>query len=144
MFFKPFHLLGIALIAGLGLSMSPCEAAETTLRSTHEVSDARIKKLEKMHNDAEALILTSNFDEAIQKYNDILIYEPDDETAYVNMGNAYMILGNFMKAENAFSNALHINPDNASAQAGLQKINDPDGPPAEEAPLNLSLRKKES
>ena len=43
------------------------------------------------------------------------------------MGQAYMILGDFDKARDAFSNALHINPENDTAAFGLQKIMDPDG-----------------
>lgn len=39
-----------------------------------------------------------------------------------------MIQGNFARAEDAFKNALHINPDNEVALLGLQKIHDPDNP----------------
>jgi hypothetical protein len=37
------------------------------------------------------------------------------------------VLGNYKKAHDAFTDALRINPDNAEAMLGLQKILDPDG-----------------
>jgi tetratricopeptide (TPR) repeat protein len=91
-------------------------------------------KLEKMHSDAEKLVIQNKFREAIRAYTDIILYEPDDEVAYTNMGHAYMILGDYKRARDAFQNALTINPDNDVAYLGLQKIIDPDSLNASNVP----------
>ncbi|MBI2094916.1 MAG: peptidoglycan-binding protein [Candidatus Omnitrophica bacterium] len=41
-----------------------------------------------------------------------------------------MILGDLGRAENAFLNALDINPSNETAFLGIQRIRDPDSAPA--------------
>ena len=68
-----------------------------------------------------------DFRSAIRIYSDILLLEPDDETAYTQMGQAYLVLGDIGRAHSAFRNALYINPENAIAALGIQKIMDPDG-----------------
>jgi Flp pilus assembly protein TadD len=97
-------------------------AAETPKKT----AGAQILTLETMHGDAEKLVIEGRFREAVRVYSDIILVEPDDETAYANMGHAYMILGDYGRARQAFMNALHINPDNQVAYLGMQKIIDPD------------------
>lgn len=96
-----------------------------------ELPDDRIKQeiaqLEQMHRQAETLITENRFREAVRLYSDIILVEPDDEIAYANMGHAYLILGDYGRAREAFLNALHINPENEMAYIGMQKIVDPDG-----------------
>lgn len=91
-----------------------------------DVSDAKIARLEAMHTHAEDLILKNDFKGAIAVYDEILLEEPDDETAYTGMAQCQLVLGDFKRARNSYLNALHINPDNETAQLGLQKIQDPD------------------
>lgn len=85
-----------------------------------------LDELKKMHEVADQLMAVRDVEKALKIYQDILFMEPDDEIAYVDMGRAYMILGQYKNAAQAFSNALDINPDNEVAQMGLQKIYDPD------------------
>lgn len=90
------------------------------------ISDQHIAKLDTMHAHAEDQIIESDFNGAVRTYSDILLIEPDDETAYTGLGQVYMIMGQYDKAKDAYLNALHINPDNETAVRGLQKITDPD------------------
>jgi len=68
-----------------------------------------------MHKKAERLIAQNEIRRAAALYSNIILMEPDDETAYANMGNCYLILGDFKRAEDAFQNALEINPENETA-----------------------------
>ena len=132
MIFKRALLTLVALVL---LAPSSASAIERVMTDEH------IQKLEQLHQEAETLIVTNDFDGAIKKYDEILMFEPDDETAYANLGNAYLILGNTTKAERAFLNALNINPDNEVARSGLTKIHDPDHPEIPELSNNLKIPK---
>ena len=86
----------------------------------------QIQKLEELHRKAEEQIILNQLRDAMDTYQEILFLEPDDETAYANMGQLYLIFGDFKKAEAAFQNTLSIDPDNETALSGLKKIKDPD------------------
>jgi cytochrome c-type biogenesis protein CcmH/NrfG len=88
----------------------------------------RAGELNKLHRKAYHFKEEGEWNKAVDTYREILLIEPDDETAYTNLGSIHMILGNYRRAEDAFKNALHINPDNRVALLGLQKIYDPDNP----------------
>lgn len=116
-------------------------------RSFTAVSDNSLKEIEARHAQAESLIARNEFRTAIQKYTEILLMEPDDETAYVNMGHCYLILGDNRRARTSFQNALDIDPENELAREGLDKVNNPDGtmgligheppePPLQPAPVS--------
>lgn len=90
-------------------------------------SEAVIQSLENMHIQAESQIIENDFEGAIKTYSEILLIEPDDETAYTGLGHCYLVLGQYRNAHDAYKNALAINPENPSAILGIQKIMDPDG-----------------
>jgi len=58
---------------------------------------------------------------------DILLMEPDDETAYTGLARSIWCRGRYKMANEAFQNALNINGNNEVALAGIRKIMDPDG-----------------
>ena len=89
-------------------------------------NEALVAKLEDMHRKAEKQIAVNDFSAAIGTYRDILLEEPDDETAYANMGRCYLVRGDYGRAREAFLEALDINPENEAARRGLEKIRDPD------------------
>lgn len=91
------------------------------------ISAEQLSQLETLHQQATDLLIKNDFQGALHAYSDILLNEPDDETAYTGLGQIYMVLGQLKKARDAFENALHINPDNQVALHGMQKIMDPDG-----------------
>ena len=115
----------IAIFIGSAVVLSRHSQAQPNAFSAVTAED--IARLESMHQQASDLLLKNDFDAAIRVYSDILLMEPDDETAYTGLGQIYMVLGQFKRAHEAFQNALHINPDNQVALVGIRQIMDPDG-----------------
>jgi len=122
-FLSAFFLFSIPLLAG---HPTPVCAEPSDYSKWANVSDAKIHNLEILHEKAEEHILTNDFKGAIKIYEDIILEEPDDETAYTGLGQCYLVLGDYPRARNAYKNALHINPGNETALAGWKKIQDPD------------------
>ena len=96
-------------------------------KSITTISAEQVSELEIMHQRATDLLLKNDFQGALRAYSDIVLVEPDDETAYTGLGQIYMVLGQLKKAHEAFENALQINPNNEVALLGIRKIMDPDG-----------------
>ena len=90
------------------------------------IPETKLRALEQLHQKAEEYILKNDFKAAIRVYDDIVLSEPDDETAYTGLGQCYLVLGDYPRAKNAYLNALHINPDNETALLGMKKIENPD------------------
>src|SRR5688500_7284982 len=107
---KPLPTVLLAL-----LSLCPPAFAE---RSFTEIESAAISRLELMHAEAEKKITANDFKGAVEIYQNLILLEPDDEIAYVNLGNVYMILGQFAKARESFEQALSINPESEPAFGG--------------------------
>ena len=59
-----------------------------------------------------------NINEIAPFYENMALQNPDDDQAYANLGYAYLILGDPVRASDAFRNALSINPDNVAANKG--------------------------
>jgi tetratricopeptide (TPR) repeat protein len=114
-----------AVLALAILSSSPCVNAEP--KNITSISAEQLSELESMHQHATDLLIKNDFRGALRAYSDILLAEPDDETAYTGLGQIYMVLGQVKKAHEAFKNALDINSNNEVALLGIQKIMDPDG-----------------
>ena len=124
---KPFFNFLITLIAVWALSGFECRAwAEDTTENFINTTPEKVAQLARLHEQAEVLVAEDRYREAVDVYLEIILVEPDDEAAYANLGHAYMILGDFARAKDAFQNALHINSQNEIALLGLQKISDPD------------------
>ena len=126
-------ILLLAVFLGAGTLLPSLGRAEDTPGSITSPSHEHINEIRSLHRGAEDLLEAEHYRQAIEVYTEILLLEPDDETAYANMGRAYMILGQYDRAENAFLNALHINPENELALAGIRKLRDPDRPLEPEA-----------
>jgi cytochrome c-type biogenesis protein CcmH/NrfG len=61
-----------------------------------------------------------NADQVVPFYRNIALQNPGDDTAYVNLGFANLIVGDYLKAQDAFKDALGIDPENAEAKKGLK------------------------
>ena len=68
-----------------------------------------------MHEQALKLVSEKNFKEALKIYEEIVLRNPDDDEAYIIMGHSYLLTGQHQKAENAFHNAVNIDPKNIDA-----------------------------
>ena len=64
----------------------------------------------------------ANIHEITPFYENMILQNPDDDAAYSDLGYAYLILGDLVKAKNAFDQALSINPQNEAGQNGLRHI----------------------
>jgi len=93
-------------------------------RNITTVSAQQIVEIESMHQTAADLLLKNDFRGALHVYSDILLAEPDDETAYTGLGQIYITLGQLQEAHEAFKNALNINSNNEVALLGIQQIMD--------------------
>ena len=120
-------LIRILCLIVLLMGLAPALEAGPQAKSIASVEMDHIAQLENMHQRASDYLIKNNFNGALRAYSDILLLEPDDETAYTGMGQIYMVLGQSKKAHDAFQNALYINPQNEVALAGIQHILDPDG-----------------
>ncbi len=130
-FRKPFVLksaffLFLLVACSSAWHIGRLRATESAQRSFTSVTPEDMNQIENLHSRAEDLIAQKKFRDAISVYSEIVLTEPDDDDAYTNMGQAYMVLGDYTHAKDAFQNALHINPDNEVATMGLRKIADPD------------------
>ena len=107
-------------------------------RGISSVTPNHIARLDDLHRQASDFILVNDFASALRVYMDIVLMEPDDETAYDGMGSVYLIQGQTQKAREAFEIALQINPENEVALAGMKKIMDPDGVDGAVTPSDIS------
>ena len=123
---KPLFNRLVLLIAAWALPGLECRVWAETPQNFINTSPEKMAQLTRLHEEAEVLVAEDKYREVVDVYLEIILVEPDDEAAYANLGHAYMILGDFARAKDAFKNALHINPENEIALLGLQKISDPD------------------
>lgn len=61
----------------------------------------------------------ANIGEIVPFYENTILQNPDSAPAYANLGYAYLMVGDVLRAKNAFVESLRIDPENAAAQNGL-------------------------
>ncbi len=67
---------------------------------------------EKMHETALDFVAKDKLEEAAKLYEEMVLADPNNDEAYLLMGHCYLLSGEYEKAESAFHNAAHINPEN--------------------------------
>ena len=67
------------------------------------------------------LMTTTSF---LPFYQNIVLQNPGDDTAYSNLGFVYLMVGDYLKAQEAFKDALGIDPENTEAKKGLKVISE--------------------
>lgn len=85
--------------------------AETAPRTR---KDAALSSLNAMHEEALEYVAAQRYDKAAKIYEEIILVNPDDDQAYIIMGHIYLLSGMYDKAEEAFMNAVHIDPENTT------------------------------
>jgi hypothetical protein len=70
------------------------------------------------------LAMQGRWNEAITVNNDILQSFPDDVDASNRLGRAYMEMGQYGKAREAYGRAVELDPYNAIANRNLRRLND--------------------
>lgn len=61
-----------------------------------------------------------NLSEIIPFYQNRVMKDPSDDAAYADLGYAWLIMGDFLKAKDAFRDCLRVNPANDAALKGLR------------------------
>ena len=64
----------------------------------------------------------SDFDKAVQDYNEALSYEPSNATLYSYRGYAYRQLGNLEAAARDFTRALELDPSDQQSRNQLRDM----------------------
>jgi len=85
-----------------------------------EEDKARLRR--KASQEAIALAMQSRWQEAITVNQSIIDLFPTDIDAFNRLGRAYMELGEFAKAKNAYNRTLELDPYNSIAQRNLQRL----------------------
>jgi len=85
-----------------------------------EEDKARLRR--KASQEAIALAMQSRWQEAITVNQSIIELFPTDIDAYNRLGRAYMELGEFAKAKNAYNRTIELDPLNPIAQRNLQRL----------------------
>jgi tetratricopeptide (TPR) repeat protein len=73
-------------------------------------------------NEAIALAMQSQWDEAIAVNKSIIEVFPDDADAYNRLGKALTQLGRYAEARDAYSHALEIEPNNSIARKNIDRL----------------------
>ena len=85
-----------------------------------EEDKARLRR--KASQEAISLAMQSRWQEAVTVNQGIIELFPTDIDAYNRLGRAFMELGEFAKAKEAYSRGLKLDPNNAIAQKNLQRL----------------------
>ena len=85
-----------------------------------EEDKARLRR--KASQEAISLAMQSRWQEAVTVNQSIIELLPTDIDAYNRLGRAFMELGDFVKAKEAYTRALGLDPYNSIAQKNLQRL----------------------
>lgn len=85
-----------------------------------EEDKAKIRR--RASQEAIALAMQNRWQEAVAVNQSIIELFPTDVDAYNRLGRAYMELGEFAKAKEAYAKVLELDPNNSIAQKNLQRL----------------------
>ena len=125
-FLKSSLIILMVLAIYTAWSIGRLRAEDTPKRNFTYTTQEDMSQIKNLHDRAANMIARHEFKDAINVYSEAVLIEPDDEEAYTQMGQCYMVLGYLKRAKDAFRNALDINPDNEIASMALRKLSDPD------------------
>ncbi len=63
-----------------------------------------------------------NYEGAIEEYKSLVSYDPNNHTAYLKLGDAYLGINEFNLALQAFTEALRLKPDWAEVKSRMPKV----------------------
>ncbi len=85
-----------------------------------EEDKAKIRR--RASQEAISLAMQNRWQEAVAVNQSIIELFPTDVDAYNRLGRAYMELGEFAKAKQAYAKVLELDPNNSIAQKNLQRL----------------------
>ncbi len=92
--------------------VAPAPLAPSALTVTPSLPLPAQETLAQKHERALRYVASQELEKASKLYEEIILDDPDDDQAYIIMGHTYILTGKYDKAENAFKNAVHIDPAN--------------------------------
>lgn len=98
---------------GSGAGMSKEEAAKAA---------AKVAGLKAAFAEGATLSNAGKFDEAVAKFNEVLVAVPKCTECYINIGSVYAQKKDYAQSEAAFRKALELDPNSAEAYNGLATI----------------------
>jgi tetratricopeptide (TPR) repeat protein len=90
---------------------------------THE-DERQLRLKQQRSKEAIDLAMQARWQEAVVINKEIVQDYPDDVDAYNRLGRAYMELGQFKKARDAYQSAVKLDPYNAIAGRNIRRLND--------------------
>jgi tetratricopeptide (TPR) repeat protein len=85
--------------------------AQTTMSGASVAPPGEERPTQSLHERALKLVEQKKFEEAATVYEEILLADPDDDQAYLILGHVRLLMGDVPKAQQAFMNAVAIDPD---------------------------------
>lgn len=90
-------------------------------RELGDISPIRKERAEDLKKEGEKLLEEGKTNEAIAKLEEASLVDPGNEAIYILLGECYLNLGDYRKAERQFRIALSLNKGNEDAFIGLAK-----------------------
>jgi Flp pilus assembly protein TadD len=98
---------------GSGAPMTKEEAAK---------QQAKMEGLKAAYSEGAALSNAGKYDEAVAKFNQVLVDVPKCTECYINIGATYALKKDYAQSEIAFKKALELDPNSVDAYYGLASI----------------------
>ncbi len=105
-----YFLIIVFLCQAFFVGVASCEKARPSTQDGKKIFD-----------NAQSLLLSRNYNEAITEFKKLLVVEPDFEDTYFYLGEAYSDKGFFDEGIYWYKESLKYNPDNALAWQRLGK-----------------------
>ena len=114
-----FNRLAAALCIAAMLAQGGCKSSESTRADGSKPRKlSSSEKQQQKLTDAEAAMDSGDYNVALSLFQEILATNPTVTTAYLGIGDIYMIRRDYDKAEPAYSRAAKLEPRNFDAQYG--------------------------
>lgn len=82
----------------------------------------RVAAIQAKFSEGVALTNAGKHDEAIAKFNEVIVDVPKCPECYANLGSIYSRQQNWAKAEESFKKSIELKPDSADAYHGLANV----------------------
>ena len=86
--------------------------------------EKQIRYKEQRSKEAIDLAMQARWQEAVDVNKEIVESFPEDVDSYNRLGRAYMELGQYKQAQEAYSQAVKLDPYNAIANRNIRRLND--------------------
>lgn len=106
----------------VNFTLKPGGAGGEMSKEEAEKARARVEGLRTKFAEGAALSNDGKYDEAIAKFNEVLVDVPTCGECYVNIGSTYMLKKDYEQAEAAYRKALSVSPKLADAYNGLATL----------------------